>query len=104
MSAFKVRCWPGRQEKVSRSSFGTSKRIDMASAVSGITSAIRKVWKLTLIRPSMAFEQVERLQAGAAAPLRLAGRRAEAADLFGLARSALRAGDFLAPGRLRRCD
>ena len=46
----------------------------------------------------MALEQVERLQAVAAAPQRLARGGAEAADFLGLDRAALRAGDF-APAR-----
>ena len=40
---------------------------------------------------SVALEAVERLQAGLAAPLRLARGRAEAADLLGVGRAALRA-------------
>src|SRR3712207_5193505 len=91
MSALSVRCWPGLNLNASRSSGGTSKRMDFASAVSSTTSAMARLWKLTLTSASVAFEQVERLGAGAAAPQRLAGRRAEAADLLGLARAALRA-------------
>src|SRR3546814_5812606 len=53
---------------------------------------------------SMTFEEVERLQTGAAAPLRLAGRRAETAELFGVGRTALRTGDLTYPGGLGRGD
>src|SRR5688572_24864863 len=75
----------------------------MASAVSGTVSATVRLWKATLTRASMAFEQVERLGAGAAAPLGLAGRRPEAADLLGIRGAALRAGDAaLARGVGRR--
>src|SRR3546814_19082225 len=52
----------------------------------------------------MTFEEVERLQTGAAAPLRLAGRRAETAELFGVGRTALRTGDLTYPGGLGRGD
>src|SRR5690349_8333322 len=91
MSALRVRCWPGAKTNVSRSASGTAKRIDLASAVSGTTSAMRRVWKETLIRGSMAFKQVEGLRAEAAAPQGLARGRAEAADLLRLRRAALRA-------------
>src|SRR3546814_11353812 len=53
---------------------------------------------------SMTFEEVERLQTGAAAPLRLAGRRAETAELFGVGRTALRTGAITYPGGLGRAD
>src|SRR4028118_2359134 len=97
MSALSVRCWPGRKAKAPRNSSGTSKRIAFASAVSGTISAMRRMWKLALMPPlcraSMAFEKVERLGAGAAAPQRLAGRGAEPADLLGVRAVALRALD-----------
>src|SRR4051794_17574442 len=47
----------------------------------------------------MAFEEVERLGAVAAAPERLAGRGAEAADLLGVRGTALRAFDRAARRR-----
>src|SRR3712207_1793570 len=103
MSAFSVKCWPGLKAKLSRSSGGTSNRIDLASLVSGINSAMRSGWKLTLIFVSMAFEQVERLEAGKAAPERLARRRAEPAHLLRIGRSALRTfGGSAARGHWRR--
>src|SRR3546814_17538493 len=52
----------------------------------------------------MTLEEVERLQTGAAAPLRLAGRRAETAELFGVGRTALRTGDLTYQGGLGRGD
>src|SRR3546814_14790026 len=52
----------------------------------------------------MTFEEGERLQTGAAAPLRLAGRRAETAELFGVGRTALRTGDLTYPGGLGQGD
>ena len=54
------------------------------------------------ISDSVAFEAVERLQAGFAAPLRLARGRAEAADFLGVGRAALRA--FGGCRRVRRSD
>jgi hypothetical protein len=96
----------------------------------GTISAMRNMWKLADIlishvlrrRPercgtsstapafagaqsaSMAFEKVERLGAGAAAPQCLAGRGAEAANLFGVGAVALRAVDGARAGRHRRRD
>ena len=51
----------------------------------------------------MAFETVERLEAGIAPPLRLARRRAEAADLRSVGRATLRAfrGGFIRAGGVR---
>src|SRR5690348_12077765 len=48
-----------------------------------------------MVRLSEALETVERLGAGAAAPKRLAGRGAEAAQFLGVVRRAARAGDRL---------
>src|SRR3546814_19575730 len=42
---------------------------------------------------SMTFEEVQRLQTGAAAPLRLAGRRADQAELFAVGRTAISTAD-----------
>src|SRR5206468_2340224 len=86
-----VRCCPGLNRNASLSSSGTRKRIDLASAVSAISSATSRLWKLTLTSHSVAFEQVEGLGAVAAAPQRLARRRAEPADLLGMDGTALRA-------------
>src|SRR3546814_776696 len=142
MSHLRVRCWPGLKRNTSFSASGTSKRIDMASAVSGTAASTFSVGKsidipkipdralprhadagrhpggarrrATVWNPafagvtregaSMTFEEVERLQTGAAAPLRLAGRRAETAELFGVGRTALRTGDLTYPGGLGRGD
>ena len=55
------------------------------------------------VRRSVALEAVERLQAGFAAPLRLARGGAEAADLHGVGRSALRAFARSLTGSAARC-
>ena len=46
-----VRCWPALNAKRSRSSGGISKRIELASAVSGTISATRSAWKCSAILP-----------------------------------------------------
>src|SRR5689334_6312758 len=51
MVARKVRCCPARNAKASRSSGGISKRIELASAVSGTIFATFSAWKWTLILP-----------------------------------------------------
>src|SRR5215210_3427603 len=51
MVARKVKCWPALNAKASRSSGGTSNRIELASAVSGTISATFSGWKWTLILP-----------------------------------------------------
>src|SRR3954447_5836837 len=45
MVARSVRCWPARNANRSRSSPGMSKRIELASLVSGTISATRSAWK-----------------------------------------------------------
>src|SRR5215212_7818158 len=51
MVARRVRCWPGLKLNRSRSSGGTTKRIELASAVSGTISATRSAWKCSAIYP-----------------------------------------------------
>src|SRR5438874_13062296 len=51
MVARSVRCCPALKPKASRNSGGISKRIELASAVSGTTSATLSEWKWTLILP-----------------------------------------------------
>src|SRR6185369_14469737 len=46
-----VKCWPALNTNASRSSFGMSKRIELASAVSGTISATVSRWKWTLMLP-----------------------------------------------------
>src|SRR5438309_3862957 len=104
MSARRVRCWPGLKRNASFSSSGSRKRIDLAAAGSAMSSATSRLWKLTLTSASMAFEQVERLRAVAAAPQRLARGGAEAADLLGLRGAALRAGGRALAGGHGRGD
>src|SRR5688572_23008962 len=45
MSARSVKCCPALKRNASCNSYGTSKRIDIASSVSGTTSATRSGWK-----------------------------------------------------------
>ena len=106
-----VRCWPGLEaERVAQRS-GTANVTEIASGVSRFTSTIVTAWKSRSIG-SDALEIVERLGAGLAAPMRLAGGRAELGDLGGRRRAALRAGHGLlaeqraraaAPGWAARC-
>src|SRR5205085_10914038 len=78
--------------EASRRPSGTRNRIERASAVSSTSSATSRLWKVTLkSHLSVAFEQVERLRAVAAAPEGLARGRAETADLLRLHGPALRA-------------
>src|SRR6476646_11623380 len=51
MVARRVRCCPALNANSSRSSGGISKRIELASAVSGTISATFSAWKCTLILP-----------------------------------------------------
>ena len=75
---------------------------DGAGAGRPQTAAPRAVRVAAPSQALVAFEPVERLQAVAAAPLRLARGRAEAADFLGVGRSALRAGRGL--GEVGRGD
>src|SRR5271165_6113527 len=93
MVALTVRYWPGRYANSSRKVSGTAKARDTLSAVSRRRSTIFREWKRLIGSGSDAFEMIERLAAGAAAPEGLARRRAEFRDAFGLARAAARTAD-----------
>ena len=93
------------------SSIGDKGRHDPCVAIRGapvveamvaLVLADHKLLHRGAVRLTVAFEAVERLQAGVAAPLRLARGRAEAADFLGVGRAALRAGRGL--GELGRGD
>src|SRR5690242_4525376 len=81
-------CWPAAPRYSSRSSGGTSSAIDIASSASGASCITFSGWNLSI---SEALEVIEWLAAGAAAVVRLAGRRAELAQPLRVAARTARA-------------
>ena len=102
-----VRNWPGVKAKFSRNASGRSKADadgaqrfrDGFRGCAGCGTALWRRLPLTLV----ALELLERLSACAAATERLASGRTEFGEPFGIARTAVRAGDpFLAEQRAAR--
>ena len=89
----------GREGEAVLRSAGMAKAIDTASAVSRRTSLMRRGKNIGGI--SVAFEPVERLAAGGAAPERFAGGGAELGETLDRVAAAARTGDLATPRR--RC-
>src|SRR5271168_3918160 len=106
MSARSVRYCPGANANSGLRSLGIAKPMETLAEVWRRISATLKAWNrlMRTLNPSNAFECVERLETILATPMRLAGRRAEFADLDRSARAATRTehGSFLREQRAAR--